>query len=89
MNTQANNITKKLDDLTQFIEDAHPKLEKGQVIPLSHLDEDVAKLCEQSLSLPPAEAKTIQPAMARMISKLESLGIALQTFQEQIKSSQG
>ena len=81
----AEQITIRLQEMTSFIETAQAKLQKGEVVNLSHLDNEVAQLCDQTLKLPPQEASQVQPAMADMISKLEALGLALQEFQSNLK----
>lgn len=83
--SKANDITQKLNALTQFIEDAQQKLQKGEVVNLSHLDAEVAQLCDDTLQLPPKEAVKVQPIMGNMIAKLETLGLALQDFQTALK----
>lgn len=87
--TQANEIKTKLEEMTQFIAEAHAKLQKGEVVNLAHLDAEIATLCEQTLTLPTTEAQKIQPIMGNMISHLEELGVALQDFQTQLKDNNG
>jgi hypothetical protein len=78
-------IKQNLNDLTAFIEQAQIKLAQGEVIDLSHLDKDVATLCEAAIQLPPTQAKDVQPAMGEMISKLEELSVGLKDFQSHLK----
>ena len=87
--SDAQQIAARLNELSDFIDEANAKLDDGEVVNLTHLDDEVATLCEQTLSLPPQEAAQIQPAMADMISKLEELGTALKEFQESLKSKNG
>lgn len=84
--TKTDAIVTKLQDMTQFIEQAQEKLKKGDVINLSHLDGEVAQLCDETLKLPPQEAMKVQPIMAKMISRLEELGLALKDFQASLKN---
>ena len=79
-------IIEKLEALTRFIGDAHTALNEGAVVDLSYLDGEVAKICEETLSLPAQEAAKVQPIMGEMITKLEALGVALQDFQSHMKS---
>lgn len=83
--SKSEDIISKLKALTQFIEGAQAKLQNGEVIDLSHLDAEVAQLCEETLKLPPEEAVKVQPVMGDMISKLETLSLALQDFQKSLK----
>lgn len=83
--SKSDDIITKLNALTQFIEDAQNTLQKGEVIDLSHLDAEVAQLCDETLKLPPAEAVAVQPIMGNMITKLEALGVALKDFQSTLK----
>ena len=84
--TDTNSIITRLNELTEFIAEAMARLEDGEVINLSHLDEEVEALCEKSMSLPPAEAAKVQEPMSQMISKLEQLGVALKDFQNNLKN---
>lgn len=82
-------ISNRLQELVSFIENAQEQLSGGQVVNLSHLDDEVAEICEHTLQLKPEEAAQIQPVMADMITKLEELGIALQQFQANLKDKNG
>lgn len=84
--SKADNISQKLNALTQFIEEAQEKLQKGEVVNLTHLDAEVAQLCDETLKLPPKEAVKVQPIMGNMITKLETLGLALKDFQTSMKA---
>lgn len=83
--TNATTINQRLNELTDFITDALTRLEKGEVINLSCLDDEVDTLCGQAMNLPPAEAAKVQEPMATMINKLEQLGVALKDFQNHLK----
>ena len=85
----AEEISNKLKGLISFIENAQEELKGGKVVDLSHLDGEVARICEDTLRLKPEEANNVQPIMAEMISKLETLGIALQEFQKNLKDKNG
>ena len=84
--TKADEIVNRLKELTTFIEDAQERLKKGEILNLSHLDGDVAELCEQTLQLSPVDAGRVQPIMGSMITKLEELGLALKDFQSHLKN---
>ncbi len=84
--TNATTIKNKLGELTDFITEATTRLEDGEVINLSHLDDEVDTICNAAMSLPPAEAAKVQEPMSVMISKLEQLGLALKDFQSHLKT---
>lgn len=84
--TNATTIKNKLGELTGFITEATTRLEDGEVINLSHLDDEVDTICNAAMSLPPAEAAKVQEPMSLMISKLEQLGLALKDFQSHLKT---
>lgn len=84
--TNATTIKNKLGELTDFITEATTRLEDGEVINLSHLDDEVDTICNAAMSLPPAEAAKVQEPMSMMISKLEQLGLALKDFQSHLKT---
>lgn len=83
--TDTNSIISRLGELTDFITEALARLEDGEVLNLSHLDNEVEALCEKAMELPPAEATKVQEPMSQMISKLEELGVALKDFQSNLK----
>lgn len=85
--SNADEIAQRLQELSEFIENAHQQLKDGEVVNLSHLDDEVGELCDQTLRLPPKEATKVQPVMADMINKLEKLSVALKDFQEAHKMS--
>ena len=87
--SNAQQIAARLNELTDFIEEAQAKLESGEVMNMAHLDDEIAALCDQTVALPPQEAAQIQPIMGNMISKLEQLGISLKEFQDNLKSNNG
>jgi hypothetical protein len=87
--SKAQNIIIRLTELSSFIDEAQTKLDNGEIVNLTHLDDEVSTLCEETLSLPPQEAVQVQAVMAEMISKLEKLSVALQEFQDNLKSGNG
>lgn len=74
-------IETRMRDITAFIEQSADSVRAGRMVTLHHLDDEVAALCDAAITLPPADAKTVQPLMATMIGKLEELSSALQDFQ--------
>ena len=87
--SSAQEISSQLKELVSFIENAHEQLSSGTVVDLSRLDDEVARICEETLQLSPEEANNVQPAMAEMISKLEALGVALKEFQDGLRNKNG
>ncbi len=73
-------IETRMREITDFIGDATQSVREGKMVTLRHLDDEVAALCDAAVSLPPAEAKAVQPRMAEMIGKLEALSDALQAY---------
>ena len=82
-------IIKRMNDVTHFIKGAQEKLKTGEVVNLSHLDSEVAQLCDQTLNMVKADAMKIQPAMAEMITQLETLGLQLKDFQNSFQPTGG
>ena len=79
---QKNQIETRLTELTAFIIECTEKVESGEMVDLSGLDDEIASLCERTVALPPPEATTLQPLMGDMIAHLEKLGVALKNFQK-------
>ena len=73
-------IETRMRELTDFIGEATQSVREGKMVSLHHLDDEVAALCDAAVSLPPADAKAVQPSMAGMIGKLEALSDALQAY---------
>jgi iron-sulfur cluster repair protein YtfE (RIC family) len=71
--------------LTDFIIDAGHQVRSGNMVNLTGLDEKVARVCDRTLALPPAQATKMQPVMAEMIGHLEDLSNALRDYQDQRK----
>ncbi len=82
---KAAEIRKKMEDLNNFIQDAEIALRDGKLKDLGGLDRDIGVLCTKAVSLPPAEARELQPLMAELIGNLERLGMALKDFKDNLK----
>ncbi len=76
-------ITAKLEEIIQTVNAAQADVSAGIVKNLSHMDKDVAKICEEIVKLPQEEAAQVQPIMADMITRLEALAQSLQNFKSQ------
>ena len=85
MMTNPDQITARMNELSAFIERAQEQLQQGEIVDLTHLDSEVAKLCDLTLRMKAADAMKVQPTMADMIAKLENLGQDLKNFQNQFK----
>ncbi len=75
-------IRDKMEKLTEFIRSAEDAVREGKIMDLSGLDHDVAIICNKAVTLPPADARDIQPMMAELIGSLESLSNALVAYKE-------
>ena len=74
-------IKAELDRLNQFILDSDAKVCSGEMVTLFQLDDQVAKLCEDSVKLPTEEIEQIQPLLARLINHLEQLSLSIRDYQ--------
>lgn len=84
--SEKDDIITRMHDVCVFINDAIVKVESGSIVNLAGLDDDIAALCERTVSLPPDDAAQVQPAMADMISNLDRLGTALKDYQDRVRS---
>ena len=84
MNT-LNDIRAKMEKINNFIIESEITILGGTMVDLSGLDKDVTVICQKALTLPPEEAREIQPLMAAMIGNLEKVSIALNNFKEDLK----
>ena len=85
--TTVDEIKTRMQELIEFISQANETIQGGEMVDLMGLDDEVASLCDRTLALPPEHAVIVQPLMAEMISKLESLGETLKDFQDNIGKS--
>lgn len=76
-------IETRMRELTDFISQSAQNVREGRMVALTHLDDEVAALCDAAIALPPAEAKQVQPSMAGMIAQLENLARALEEYRNQ------
>ncbi len=79
-------IRAKMEKLNTYIIDAESALLQGKMMDLGGLDREIADLCTRAVSLPPPEARDLQPLMADMIGNLERLGSALKDFRDNLKN---
>ena len=84
---KADDIRAKMEKLTDFIREAEDAVRSGVIRDLSGLDHDVAVICNRAVTLPPAQARDLQPKMAELIGNLESLRQALVAFKQDTKKS--
>jgi len=78
-------IRTKMETLNDFILDAEAKVRGGAMADLSGLDKDVAVICTKAVTLPPSDARDIQPLMAELIGNLERLSTALKDYKDDMK----
>ena len=78
-------IRTKMEKLNDSILEAAPNVRGGKMADLSGLDKDVAIICTRAVTLPPADARDIQPLMAELIGNLERLSGALKDYKDDIK----
>lgn len=84
--TETDDIMTRMRDICDFIADATAKVDSREIVNLAGLDDDVASLCDRTVSLPPDNAALVQPLMAEMIGNLDRLGAALRDYQARAKS---
>lgn len=75
-------IKERLQSLTNFVAEAQDRIDAGEMVNLSRLDDEVATLCDETLALPPEQAAEVQPVMGEMISKLEILSNSLREYKD-------
>jgi hypothetical protein len=86
--TELEDIRVRMQNICDFIASSITDVDAGLMVNLSGLDDNVAALCERTISLPPDEAQQIQPLMAEMINNLDRLGKALRDYQVRVRSGQ-
>lgn len=78
-------IIQRLTQMTEAIDEAQNNVAAGIIKDLTHMDNEMAQVCDDIVKLPPEEAAQVQPVMADMISRLEALAQSLQSFKSQMK----
>lgn len=73
-------LQNKLEHLITLIEDADAQVRSGVVINLPSLEKDVETLCATIVSGDAQTARDLQPIMAILIGKLDTLAESLQHF---------
>lgn len=81
----AEQLRSKMEETNQYILDSEVKVLGGEMVDLTGLDRDVSVICQKAISLPPDDARDIQPMMAEMIGNLERLGMALKNYKDDLK----
>ena len=71
--SNAQQLEVKFEELIRFIDDACIAAGRGNSVNMDSLDQTVAQLLARVKRSGGAAARDIQPAMARMISKLDEL----------------
>ncbi len=79
--TKIDTVRTAIHTITDVIVRAKDTVQGGTMVDLSGLDARVAKVCDDTLKLPPVEAVELQPLMAEMIGHLEDLSAALHDYQ--------
>lgn len=80
-----NDIRAKMEKLNTYIIDAEISVRGGKMVEMGHLDRDIGDLCTRAVSLPPLEARELQPLMAEMIGNLERLGHTLKDYRDNLR----
>lgn len=78
-------IVDKLEKIQGILDLANADLQAGKVKALTQLEKDVSQICEEAVTLPPEEAKKVQPLLADMIGNLETFALTLKSFQTAMK----
>ena len=78
-------IVERLEKIQETLDLANADLQAGKVKPLTRIETDVAQICEEAVTLPPEDAKKIQPLLADMIGNLETFALTLKSFQTAMK----
>ncbi len=82
---KAAEIRKKMEDLSIYILDVETSVRNGKMMDMGGLDREIGILCTKAVSLPPLQAKELQPVMAELIGNLERLGMSLKDFRDNLK----
>lgn len=78
-------IRNKMESLKTYIQEADASVRDGKMVDLTGLDKDIAQVCQKAVTLPPDQARDIQPLMAGLIGDLEQLSRTLHDFKDQMK----
>lgn len=76
---QAENLIARLDAMTRTIEEAEQNLWEGQAVDISHLDTDVAKICQEIETAQRETAIATEEPIRRMVAALDSLAATLRS----------
>lgn len=77
------NLRKRFEDLIAYIIKANEDVLDGRIRRLNDLDQNIEKLCQDTLATEAIIAKQMQPLMGEMISRLDELASNLKEFKKQ------
>lgn len=80
----ATELDQRLAAVNDYVRDCERRVERGEIMDLQGLDQNVIEICDAIAGLPGAEARTLEPKMAALIDNLEVLARAMKTQQEKL-----
>lgn len=80
-------ILRQFNDIKEIIDNTSETLKSGHVTDITHIENMVVSLCEETLNLPKKEAVKVQPIMGEIISKLDTLANELKDFKTALQKA--
>lgn len=85
MNADA--LRDRMKDLQTVIQDAEMSVRGGKMVDMAGLDRTVAMICNQAVSLPTEQARSLQEPMALLIGDLDNLARAIKEYRDDIRTN--
>lgn len=75
----------RLNAMLDTIDDARMNAAQGRVHDLTAMKNEADRVCAEILKLPPAEARSLQPLIGDLITRLDELEQTLDSFKQQVE----
>lgn len=76
----------RLHAITRIIDDARADADQGRIMELGDVKAETERLCAAILKLPPAEARSLQPLIGDLITRLDDLERILTNIRQKAES---
>lgn len=81
---QVQEFHQRFDAIIHFLDNLSQLTESGELVPMGKLDHEIDALCKEVKNSAPEIAREMQPVMAQMIAKLDSLVDELSAYKQSL-----
>lgn len=88
-NLDADAVGQRLKSIIDYVHECERRVNKGEIMDLQGLDQNVMEICDALAGLQPAEGKPMESQMTQLIDGLEVLARAMKEQQDKFISAGG